>query len=101
MVSFNMIIVCTLGLTGNCSLFEQCNSLLSDRGSTDGKWKRSCRENSQREGMLELEGIMADCVFKAQSVDFGDKIPELNRSQSGPFSSIFNHISKFLSFSVS
>lgn len=43
------------GLIGDCSLSEQRDRLLRDRGSLDGKRKRSSRKNSQREGMSGLE----------------------------------------------
>lgn len=76
MVSFTLMTVCRPGVTGTCSLFKQCDSLLCHRGSSDGKRKRGRRKNSQREGTLELEGQMGGCVSESQSVDFYVKIHE-------------------------
>lgn len=50
------------GLIGDCSLSEQRDRLLRDRGSLDGKRKRSSRKNSQREGMSGLERKRQVCL---------------------------------------
>lgn len=97
MVSSNVVTVRGLGLTGNCSLPKQCDRLLSDCGSPDGEWKGSSRKNSQREGMseLELEGKRLNpnlWSFVLRHMNATDP--------KGSFPSMFDHIVKFLSFSV-